>query len=130
MALMKFREPNMAKWQGVRPGHNGVSISKTGAAVNTTTTLYTVPAGKTLFLVSWDLWTYGIGAGLFYAILRDVSDGTVRYLGGGTLIANGEHQPNFGNSWPPIEIPAGYDIAVYSAAANLNVVFDFSGWEE
>jgi hypothetical protein len=130
MALMLFREPNQARWGGVRPAHRGTQVEKSNSVTNGTIIVHTVTAGKTLFLctvvvefrfgglAAWDFLAVRNEADVFQyyiARLRDNTAGTV-----GLVIPY----------WPPREISAGYDIYLTSSGVNNDMAADIFGWEE
>lgn len=129
MAAMTFRESNQVKWVGVRPGHNGTQILARTAANNSTNIVYTVTAGKTLFLHSYQLnISCGTNNIAFNMYIR--TDAAVTW-----------HQVSYGKSYasknnmtcqsfnPPLEIPAEYQIMI-QAGADLWAYCCIQGWEE
>jgi hypothetical protein len=130
MALSLFREKNMARWIGVRPAHNGTQVSVSGTAVNVTSTLYTVTAGKTLFLTRYyvditvgTLTGYGTlevynGVGVFQYYID-----MLKALAGGW-----QHQAL--SLTFPIEIPAGSTIRMTATGNNGIEHAGITGWEE
>jgi len=130
MSAMLYREPNQVKWVGVRPAHNGEQVAKSGTAVNNTVIIHTVTAGKNLYLVTAQIFTVNSVAAYGNLWVRDGADATWLYLGG-LVSAAGQAIP--GQTWysyPPVEVPAGYDICVVSTALAFNVVGSIFGWEE
>ena len=118
MSDMHFREPNQVKWMGTRPGHNGTQVLEHRESnVAGEALLYTVPVGHTLFLCYYFVggetqvdrqlgyYIYDDG-GLVWKILAycttNSTDG-VSHLS--------EH------FWPPIEVPAEYEIRVFASVA-------------
>lgn len=130
MALMKFREPNQVKWIGVRPGHNGTQTAKYAVAVNQTTILHTVTAGKTLCLVTGSLYTQNSMLGLGQLYIRNDADAFWFSLCGIFGATLGGYPGQSWHSYPPLEVPAGYDIIVTSSVAGFTVYGSISGWEE
>ena len=130
MALMKFREENHVKRVGVRPGHDGTQIAKTNTAINLTAIVHTVTAAKTLFLTSAVLGVEVIAAGNAAAWIRDVGDVFWWYLFRTDIVAAQNPPIGVVTFWPPVEVPAGYDIVVMSAVALLKVRLSIHGWEE
>jgi len=130
MALMKFREPNQVRWQGVRPGHDGTQIQARNEADNATVLIYTVTALKTLYLCTAGLSTYtAVGGGSF---LRIRTDGDVFWLDllsfyQGVNLSSVNPVITF---WPPLEVPAGYYIEVRSSSVGHKVQGYIFGWEE
>ena len=127
---MKFREPNEVNWQGVRPGHNGTQVVEYDHVVNGTDLVYTVTAGKILYLISW---THNIvnnsgGVGTSTAYIDDGINVWYMfdYYHGADNVPGGKA----GNQYPPIEVPAGYRFQHYSNAVNVDSYLSFFGWEE
>jgi len=129
MAVAKFREPNRARWVGIRPGHDGEQVVKHGWAVNVGTFLfYTVTAGKVLLLDEW-FWTcQGAAANESSFYIRDTADVVwlrltqicsvpAFYLSGGNALSF------------PIEVPAGYDICASNTVATTYQGCHFHGIE-
>ena len=123
-----WREPNAARWVGVRPAHNGVQVTARATKAGGSQIIYTVPADKILYLIWVYLWgasTSGVGD----IFLRDAEDTLVMYLAawvdtagsgkGGTMF-----QPAF-----PLEVPEGYDI-VLEAGAGTTFSGEMFGWLE
>lgn len=132
MTMMSHREDNMARWSGVRPAHRGTQIAKSlNNVVNTTSTLHTVTAGKVLYLCSWSLQTYGAAAPWELALLvRDTGDVLQYEICRISINTANSSRGSAGQFWPPLEIPAGYDVCVWdSTAASWSHGFIF-GWEE
>lgn len=130
MALMKFREPNMVKWQGVRPGHNGTQVLVSGAVVGAQVLTYQVTLGKTLFLVStslqarfpvvgWSTLDLADDGGIFQYLLEDLE--LITMVGFIPLQAH--------LYTPPIECPSQWQFFMTSSAG-LNVRGGIFGWEE
>ena len=130
MAVAKFREPNRARWVGVRPGHDGEQVMILGAIVNATAIVYTVPAGKMLYLCEWMLADMDNATGAMYFSIRNVADVWVRDLAGIRIVVASSWISDHGNAWPPIEVPAGYDLYAYSSGAGLTARCSAHGWIE
>ena len=123
-------EPNAARWVGVRPGHGGSQIVKSGKKANGTEILYTVTAGKTLYLISVESMVSDNVGGLTAVYIRDELDVTWYQCDYRMSVQN---NPNWGKQsffFPPLEVPAGYDICMYSNVAGLNCQASIFGWEE
>ena len=130
MAVMAFREPNRARWVGVRPGHDGTQVVKYARAENATVIIHTVTAGKTLFLCGLMGSVFDNGGGQHTVVfVRDGADVFKYYLYWGENNASAG-EPFSKSYWPPIEIPAGYDVCAQSTAAAhyINAIID--GWED
>jgi len=114
----------------VRPAHRGTQIVKGVAANNGHTIAWTISVGKTGFLATIILSMSGnVGEGTVY--VRDAAD-VFQYdvMGGNLLTLAGYSPPASVSFWPPLEIPAGWDIMVYSGAIGLIVKGLVFGWEE
>ena len=130
MALTGWVEPDQVVWRGVRWARKGNLLVKYGEAVNGSTLIYTVPAGRTYYLVGSVLCptVFGVGAGMGW--VRDASDvvwfrlGSYAYTDGEGFSAVAFHPP------APLEVPEGYDFVVYSNAAGHTASLSFYGWEE
>jgi len=130
MAYMGFREPNQVKWVGSRPAHNGEQVFTQIYAESETAIVYTVPAGKVLYLISVELGYRGIAAGRSIIRVRDATDVTVvdmlyDYLQDGS---KGDAKTRY--FYPPLEIPAAYDIVIISTVAGLLIQGSIFGWVE
>ena len=128
--VMEFREPNELRWYGSRPAHKGTQILKENDAENETTIVHTVTTGKVLYLCSMILGYYAIAAGYAYGRIRDDSDETVTTVFIDTIQAGSDGKGTFASFWPPMEIPASYDIIVISSAVGLKPNLTIFGWEE
>lgn len=128
---MGWREKNEARWVGMRPAHKGVQICKSATAVNTTVVLHTVTAGKVLYLVEASV-TDNSGAGVFELYIRDAADAFVRHLAKiYTPTAVGGVNADHWSVFPPLEIPAGYDLCVFAGSgAGVSGSGNMFGWEE
>lgn len=130
MALMLHRETNQVKWIGTRPGHNGEQVVKSNNAINATSIVHTVTAGKTFYLC---LATFclvdAVGAGmLFVRNGADVAQYTIIRSDIETLV--GSTSPLLIPFNPPIEIPASWDICVEATGVGCNANGFVFGWEE
>jgi len=130
MALMKFREQNQVKWVGVRPGHNGTQVAAYAAMINGVGVVYTVGAGKTLFLAECFLCSTGNITGQCSLAWYDDLWAFQRYFCMCDTIAGVQIQKDHCNFCPPLEIPAGHIIAVASGALGLTASGQIFGWEE
>jgi len=129
MALMKFREDNQVRWVGTRPGHNGEQVFESGQANNNTVILYTVPAGNTLYLC---LVNYSVYFGIANTSKLMYYDGTPA-LWRTPIQMSGPVADNFGqvfHYWPPLELPEGYSIRLFSGGVGLLVTGSVFGWIE
>ena len=127
---MKFREPNMTKWRGVRPGHNGIQVAKYNYAINATTIIHTVTDEKTFFLTTLTLSIEVPAAGYSYMFVRDAGDVVAYFLGFIQCSATSAAGPLAVTFNPPLEIPEKYDICIRSTVAVLEVAGFVHGWEE
>lgn len=130
MGVMEFREPNQVLWRGVRPAHNGTQIAKDKTITNGTAIVHTVTAAKTFFLTAATFSVFGSAAAqrgeLFVRDADDLNPYLIFLLGLGAAGHFSEGLP-FN---PPLEIPAGYDVCIFSNDANLGAAAFIHGWEE
>ena len=128
MAKMSWREANRCRWVGIRPAHEGEQVTAYDTAANQTKILYTVPAGKTLYLCNVAGGLTGAAAGNACMALQSGGDNYYILAQYRVQSAAGISAP-FGVSFPiPIEVPAGDTIILYSSAANLIIYGSFFGW--
>jgi len=130
MALMEFREPNHVKWQGVRPAHDGTQVLSEQYVINGTLPIYTVPVGQTFYLctVGMACAIFAVGLGIV-GVQTDVP-ATIANLLYDNYVA-GSHLPTKNVSfWPPIELPAGYSVFVFSGVPVLQMYGWAHGWVE
>lgn len=130
MSAMEFREPNEVLWRGVRPAHRGVQILANDAKSDGTTILHTVPVGKTFYLCDCSV---TVDCGIVQRVgrldIRDAEDAVISTLVRcvTSLVQAYVFTPSY---WPPIEIPAGYDVVITSNSASLVIYAFIHGWEE
>ena len=112
------REPNMVKWIGVRPGHNGEQVWESGELLALgNTLLYTVAAGKLLLLFDVNLSIQTSAASVEGGLLvYDAVPAIVDYF------LHFRVPPNFSVTdstafWVPYEIPATYTVRLIASAA-------------
>ena len=128
--LMDFREPNQVKWVGARPGHNGTQVlAGVRTAVLNWTILYTVPAGKTLFLTHTFLSSSNAISSTILMAVYDTTPVLWQYLLGNYSQTNTSTPPTIANYWPPIEIPTGYTVQIYQVI-DCGLMGTIHGWEE
>ena len=130
MALMKFRESNQVAWYGSRPAHRGTQVVKSKVSQASTDIVHTVTSGKTLFL-----------CGLIFSantsavdktckiFVRDDSDVLQYDFTAFTFRTTGVLSISL-PFYPPLEIPAGYDIVTTSPDASAKCSGFIFGWEE
>jgi hypothetical protein len=100
------------------------------SAVNATQVVYTVPAGKRFYLISSDLDTDAGAVGIVSAVIQDGTPTIQKYInqirvGATAQVIHMDHSPlNY-----PIEIPAGWEIAVISDTALLTGTLSIFGFE-
>jgi hypothetical protein len=117
--------------QAIRLSRDKSWIRKFGQAVATTTIIYTVTAGKTLYIVAACMACVSTAAAAIEVSLAvrnaaDVTQGYLipRYPGPGHLSDGGEI------AYPiPLQVPAGWDVVIYAAASGIGLG-SFFGWEE
>ena len=126
--LTRWREGNRARWVGVRPGHHGEQVAISKEVTDATIIVYTVPAAKRFFLCDVGISYYAAEAGTHFGLgVRDDVDTLLYYLWYHT--SNWATASETGrNFWPPIEIPAGYDVFIYSSGATRTVHAFIHGW--
>ena len=127
MARMGWREANRARWVGIRPAHEGTQIWGLGVANNNTVAIYTVPAGRVLYLARAALLKYDNVSVASWLGVRDAGDVLVHYLCSLRYQADQTVTSPSAEYFPPLEIPAGYDLAVYSSVVT-NVYGSYFGW--
>jgi len=106
-------------------------IFKEAIVTDDTVVVYTVPVGKKFFLVESMLVTdAGAGSGVAFVEIRNVEDVHIRHINNvriksqaGVILAD-----HFEPGWP-VELPAGWDIALTSSVANLITEIDLFGFE-
>jgi hypothetical protein len=114
MAMTVWKEKNRIHWLGIRPAIIGEQLLAYVNIVTVDTTVYTVPANKTLLLFNdWLMVSGAVAAGSANLIIRNAAAATVYVLGIAT------NQTNIGNTLPttrsrfiPIEIQEGFDIRI------------------
>ena len=107
-----------------------VQILAEDSAVNTTTVVYTVPAGKKFYLISSDLDTDGGAVGIVTGVIQDGTPtiqkniNQIRVGATAQVIPMDHAEPGW-----PIEIPAAWEIAVISDTALLTGTLSIFGYE-
>lgn len=130
MALMEFREPNQVRWTGSRPAHRGTQIIKQFGVISGTAIVHTVTAGKVFYLCECLLSTFNSVSSYGYGFIRDGADALIRRIIAMRVQAGSTFVGPHNTFWPPIEIPAGYDICVLSSALAIEYKLSIHGWEE
>jgi len=115
---------------GCRPGHDGTQILKAAYADNNLAVAYMVPAGQTFYLTSCITSLRTVAFGAFATYIRDAVPAIVVYLANQTILAGQACFTISQSFWPPIEIPATYDVACLSSAAGLGIRLTIHGWVE
>jgi len=127
MASALFREPNRARWLGVRPGHDGSQIVKWDDAVNIeTAVLYTVPANRVLLIFEWFVNMRGAATNVSIFYIRDVLDAMWLRLSYHYFVAVADLSGGCG-LYVPIEVPEGYDVCVLNTVASSYTYAQFHG---
>lgn len=128
-------EPREDMWRGIRPTspeeiltryeppHDGTYVFGYQNAVNGGQTIYTVPAGKVLYLTSFGLSMYGTAGGQCHMRIYTGGAGLHCHLGGNLVAAN-LGNCIYGSFTIAMQLPASYYIVAFSGAANLNA----DGW--
>jgi len=98
-------------------------------ATNETAIIHTVNSGKTLYLVTWVLSAYLLANGYIALRIRNTED-TITFDLALTFITGGTTVPAIiGSAIPPIEVPEGYDIVIFSSVAGLSAQGGIFGYE-
>lgn len=110
------------------------AVYKSGIIAGDAIILHTITAGKTLYLTSTAL---AIGAldtsGNSYVAVRNTSDIIQYYLIRHNTKATTGNSGNVAFSIqlsPPLNVPEGWDIIIYSPDINISAAATISGWEE
>ncbi len=130
MALMKHREPNMVKWQGSRPAHNGEQVHKEANAENESLIIHTVTAGKTFYLVYACLSYNGIATGKAAIYTTTNTGALIANLCSEYCTAAISGKPTVMTFWPPLELSSLYRIYCRSYVVSLFAKGIIFGWEE
>lgn len=115
-----WREPNRAKWVGIRPGHDGEQMIASSTVSNSSDTMYTVPTNYVLLLFSWWSWTVATGAGTGSLGIYNDTPALYRRLSYHRMVSAGERDTSH-DLFVPIEVPAGYSIVNESSAAVVRI---------
>lgn len=127
MAIAAHHEDNMAKWVGVRPGHNGEQVGGYDGVANGDVILYTVPADKILLIFNWSLTANSAAAAVFAFLgIRDALDVQTHALGQ-LRLKNSMPNSIVGSRYIPYEVPEGYDVYVSSNSADCSAYGTFDG---
>lgn len=127
---MGFRENNQVKWIGSRPAHNGEQVAESNVANNNTVVLYTVGAGKVLYITDWAIGVVGNFSGEGYLCVRDNLAAVQYEFCFARCIAGVLMRGLTSSTFYPIEVPATWDVAVYSGVAGLTIRGFIHGWVE
>lgn len=125
-----WREDNRQRWVGIRPAHNGVQVVSIASASNNVQILYTVPAGKVLYLVTDYLESYLTVAGRSSILYITNSLDVLWYY----LILH--MTPNSGSFYDritrfhPLEVPEGYKIKCSTDIVGNGNNGGIEGWVE
>lgn len=129
MAATKHREPNRARWVGVRPAHEGEQIAKSGSANNGSSIIHTVTVGKIFCLTHWIVSAYQSTAGVSSRLVVNDSVGALQYTIVLLYSAAVGGQVASGSPLVPIEIPAEWKISLISNGAGATVYGFIAGFE-
>lgn len=115
---------------GSRPAHGGDQVIAYAVATNNTTIVYTVPAGKTLYLKGFNIGCLGGGAVTsHYLLIRNAADAVWKYLQYLPTAAAG--CIGFTRDYSqPLEVPSGYDVCVYNNNGTAYTGACIDGWIE
>ena len=130
MSRMLWREANRCRWVGIRPAHEGAQVLKSATATNQTLTLYTVPAGGVLYLLSAELHQTAGACSAYLSVLDDAA--VLQYVLGRVSFASsaGFHFTISQQFFPPMELPAGWTITLASPNAGVSAGGSIYGWLE
>jgi len=133
-------EPNQVKWRGIRPvepreaipvqpfGDFGTQIAKDAYANNSTVIIHTVTSGKSLYLCNIGLSVFPTASGYGYFYVRDENDTTqYRFFRPRRQQYDGEMVSMTFN--PPLIIPEGWDIVLWSQVADFIIYGFIFGYE-
>lgn len=124
-------EENLLKQYRVYPKRKTgtTQIAKFADAANASVVIHTVSAGKTLYLFAASLGGYAYAAGFYET---SVLNGSQEYQYNLLMGFAGASQiiPVSISFVPPLEIPSGWIVRVFSGAAGLSVRGNIFGWEE
>jgi len=130
MAKARYREANMVKWVGVRPGHNGTQIATYTEANNGTVVAYTVPANTVFLWTAYSCWfhnTSGAASTGYCLLYKPGPTAVYRILT--ERVANNESGHSTQEFYFPIECEAAWYFQLVSGAANARVQFSIHGFE-
>jgi len=130
MALTGWVEPDQVVWRGIRWARRGNLLVKYGEATDRSTLIYTVPAGRTFYLVGAVATPLTFGAGDGYAYIRDSADAMWFRLGVFIHVAEASFAPAIFQPASPLEVPEGCDFVASSNRAEQTMTLSFCGWEE
>lgn len=136
-------EYNQVKCRGVYPGYDmdslrqyprrpegSTQIVATGAKTNGSSTVYTVTAGKTLYLCSYHATLRNESGAVNNGYARIVTSGAASwfFLHYGAL-ADDVSENIFGTFNPALEVPENYYFQINSSAANFTTLLSIHGYE-
>lgn len=129
MPAMSFREPNQSLWVGCRPGHNGTQITRFVNANGSTVEIYTVTSGKIFYLAEATLRIASQATGYVLIHILNLVPSVWRDICFLRSQADTSIPADHFFSYPPLEVPAGYEIQVVSSLAGLSAWGSIFGWE-
>jgi len=137
---MAIIEPDRTRMVGVLPARHagpipvgkipedGTQVLQNAGATNNTVAVYTVPAGDIFYLVSWNLSVTVVATGYVYLAVRNAG-AAIQYVCELIKCEAATTIPGrSGMVLPPIELPAGWDIAVLSSAVGLTADASIFGY--
>ena len=130
MSAMNFREPNQARWLGVRPAHNGEQLVAYNITTNDDRSIYQVPSGKTAYITSMIITaTSGSVGGNVQVNYTDSANNLIKRLVNHFFRVTGNIA--FSVSFnPPLELINQQRIRAYSNANDATITVFLHGWEE
>jgi len=106
---------------------NLLAVQEYNEANNSTVIIYTVPAGKTLYITTFHIFVYNAVVGLGAIFARDANDQNFQWIIGGSYPL-GEGRSSSINFNIPLVVPALWDICIYSGAVSCLCYGGFIGY--
>jgi len=106
---------------------NLLAVQEYNEAENSTVIIYTVPAGKTLYITTFHIFIYNVVVGLGAIFARDANDLNSQWIIGGAYPL-GEARSSSINFNIPLVVPALWDICIYSSVASCLCYGGFIGY--
>lgn len=130
MGDMTFHERNQVKWVGSRPAHNGTQAMGSANITDGPALIYLVPVGEVFYFTGYSFTYHSVvGVATGNISIQDVVPAVVEMLNM-IQVTDVEYCMLKGSFWPPLELPAGYSVRLWSNAATLFVHGFVHGWVE